>query len=64
MHWTRSLAVTLDHELVDDELINDVEYEVTDEETWNPNWNDEDEEEESFIQIMFTWLNDQSSQFL
>jgi hypothetical protein len=30
----------------DDELINDVEFKDTAEETWDPNWNDEDEDEE------------------
>jgi hypothetical protein len=30
----------------DDESINDVEFKDTAEETWDPNWNDEDEDEE------------------
>ncbi|CAF4610224.1 unnamed protein product, partial [Didymodactylos carnosus] len=43
---TVKVETTLDHELADDELINDVECEDTDEGTWDPNWNDEDEDED------------------
>ncbi|CAF1313777.1 unnamed protein product [Didymodactylos carnosus] len=41
---TIEIEATLDHELVDGELINDVDYEDTAEETLDPNWNDEGEE--------------------
>jgi hypothetical protein len=43
---TIEVETTLDHKLADDELINDVECKDAAEETWNPNWNDEDEDEE------------------
>ncbi|CAF1532191.1 unnamed protein product [Adineta ricciae] len=33
------VETTLDHELVDGELIDDVEDEDADEETWDPDWN-------------------------
>jgi hypothetical protein len=42
---TFEVETTLDHELADDELINDVEYDDADEGTGDPNWNDEDEDE-------------------
>ena len=40
------VETTLDHELADDELIDDVEREDTTEETSDPNWNDEDGDED------------------
>ena len=44
---TLEIETTLDHELGDDELINDVESEDTAEETSDLNWNNEDEDEEA-----------------
>ena len=41
---TFEVETTLDHELADDELIDDVEREDTAEETSDPNWNNEDAE--------------------
>ena len=45
---TFEVETTLDHELADDELIDDVEREDTAEEASDPDWNDEhaDEDEE------------------
>ena len=51
---TIEVETTLDHELADGELINDVEYEDTAEETWDPNCNDEDEDEERALCRQFS----------
>lgn len=43
---TVDIETTLDHESVDDEMVNDVDDEGSAEETSDPNWNDESEEED------------------
>ena len=51
---TIEVETTLDHELADGELINDVEYEDTTEETWDPDWNDKDEDDERALCKQFS----------
>lgn len=55
---TIDIETTLDHELVNGELVNDVDYEDTAEETSDPNWNDEgehdDEDEEKALCKQFS----------
>ena len=48
------VETTLDHELVDGGLIDDVEYEDTTKETWDPNWNNEDDDEERALCKQFS----------
>ncbi|CAF1039117.1 unnamed protein product [Didymodactylos carnosus] len=40
--------------IADDELINDVECADTDDGTWDPNWNNEDEDEETALCKQFS----------
>jgi hypothetical protein len=51
---TFEVETTLDHELADDELINDVDYKDTAEETGDPDWNDEDEDYEKVLFKQFS----------
>ena len=51
---TIEVETTLDHELADGALINDVEFEDTAEETWDPDWNDKDEDDERALCKQFS----------
>jgi hypothetical protein len=55
---TFDIETTLDHELVDDEIVNDVDDESSAEETSDPNWNEEgeesDEDEEKALRKQFS----------
>ena len=51
---TIEVETTLGHELADGELIHDVEDEDTVEETWDREWNTEDEDEESVLCKQFS----------
>ncbi|CAF1651158.1 unnamed protein product [Adineta ricciae] len=52
---TLEVETTLDHELGDDELINDVDYKDRAEETCDPDWNDEDEDDERVLCKQFSF---------
>ena len=51
---TFEVETTLDHESGDDEVLNDVDDEDTIQETWDPSWNEDDEDDEDTLCKQFS----------
>ncbi|CAF1602382.1 unnamed protein product, partial [Didymodactylos carnosus] len=51
---TFEVESTLDHDLADDELFNDAGDEDTTQETWDPSWNEDDEDDDKALCKQFS----------